>query len=55
MCIRDRDQGACPATIAVLDGTPHIGLEDDELVRVAGSAELRKLGRRDLPLSLIHI
>jgi pseudouridylate synthase len=47
-----RDQGACPATIAVLDGTPHIGLEDDELVRVAGSTELRKLGRRDLPVAM---
>ena len=47
-----RDQGACPATIAVLDGAPHIGLEDDELVRVAGSADLRKLGRRDLPVAM---
>jgi len=47
-----RDQGACPATIAVLDGTAHIGLERDELVRVAGSTELRKLGRRDLPVAM---
>jgi pseudouridine-5'-phosphate glycosidase len=47
-----RDQGACPATIAVLDGAPHIGLEDDELVRVAGSTDLRKLGRRDLPVAM---
>jgi pseudouridine-5'-phosphate glycosidase len=47
-----REQGACPATIAVLDGAPHIGLESDELVRVAGSPELRKLGRRDLPVAM---
>jgi len=47
-----RAQGACPATIAVLDGVPHIGLEDDELVRVAGSTDLRKLGRRDLPVAM---
>jgi pseudouridine-5'-phosphate glycosidase len=47
-----RDQGACPATIAVLDGATHIGLEDDELVRVAGSPDLRKLGRRDLPVAM---
>jgi pseudouridylate synthase len=47
-----RDQGACPATIAVLDGEPHIGLEDDELVRVAGSTDLRKFGRRDLPVAM---
>jgi pseudouridine-5'-phosphate glycosidase len=47
-----RDHGACPATIAVLDGAPHIGLEDEELVRVAGSTDLRKLGRRDLPVAM---
>jgi pseudouridine-5'-phosphate glycosidase len=47
-----RDQGACPATIAVLDGVAHIGLESDELARVAGSTELRKLGRRDLPVAM---
>ncbi len=47
-----REQGACPATIAVLDGTAYIGLESDQLVRVAGSTELRKLGRRDLPVAM---
>ena len=47
-----RNQGACPATIAVLDGIAHIGLESDELTRVAGSTELRKLGRRDLPVAM---
>jgi pseudouridylate synthase len=47
-----RDHGACPATIAVLDGIPHIGLEPDELARVAESTELRKLGRRDLPVAM---
>ncbi|MGD0808417.1 MAG: pseudouridine-5'-phosphate glycosidase [Acidimicrobiales bacterium] len=47
-----REQGACPATIAVLDGTPHVGLESDELVRLAGSTEIRKLGRRDLPVAM---
>lgn len=47
-----RDEGACPATIAVLDGTPHIGLEDEEVVRVAADPGVRKLGRRDLPVAL---
>jgi pseudouridine-5'-phosphate glycosidase len=47
-----RQEGACPATIAVLDGTPCIGLEPDELVRVAEDTALRKLGRRDLPMAL---
>lgn len=37
-----------PATIAVLDGVPRIGLGKAELERVAGDASLRKLGFRDL-------
>ncbi len=39
-----RQQGACPATIAVLDGVARIGLEPEELVRVAerpGAAQAR--------------
>ena len=46
-----RDQGACPATIAVLDGVPCIGLEPDQLARVAEDPDLRKLGQRDLPVA----
>jgi pseudouridine-5'-phosphate glycosidase len=47
-----RDRGACPATIAVLDGVPHIGLEPDQLATVAEDQTLRKLGRRDLPMAV---
>jgi pseudouridylate synthase len=47
-----RHGGACPATIAVLDGTACIGLAQGELVRVAQDPSLRKLGRRDLPVAL---
>ncbi|MDH6125409.1 pseudouridine-5'-phosphate glycosidase [Kitasatospora sp. GP82] len=43
-----RAAGAVPATIAVLDGVPHIGLEKDGLERVANDSSLRKLGFRDL-------
>ncbi len=46
-----RDQGACPATIAVLDGVARIGLEPDEVVRVAEDPDMRKLGQRDLPVA----
>jgi pseudouridylate synthase len=46
-----RAEGACPATIAVLDGVAHIGLDKDQLVRVAEDPSLRKLGQRDLPLA----
>ncbi|MEV4613288.1 pseudouridine-5'-phosphate glycosidase [Kitasatospora sp. NPDC049258] len=43
-----REGGAVPATIAVLDGVPRIGLGKAELERVAGDDTLRKLGFRDL-------
>ena len=44
-------RGATPATIAILDGVCHIGLEEEELERFArlGSAgEVGKVSRRDL-------
>src|SRR5581483_11703715 len=47
-----RDAGAVPATIAVLDGVPRVGLDKTALERVAGDTELRKLGYRDLPAAL---
>jgi pseudouridylate synthase len=43
-----RAQGVVPATIAVLDGEPHVGLEPDQLQRVAFDDGVRKLGYRDL-------
>ncbi|MFC9277549.1 pseudouridine-5'-phosphate glycosidase [Streptomyces collinus] len=44
-----RQEGAVPATIAVLDGHPHIGLDKEQLERVANEDGIRKLGHRDLP------
>lgn len=46
-----RAGGAVPATIAVLDGVPHIGLTAAEVDRVCADAELAKLGVRDLPIA----
>lgn len=43
-----RDGGAEPATIAVVDGTACIGLDDDALERVASSDEVHKVSVRDL-------
>ena len=43
-----REAGAVPATIAVLDGVPHIGLSASELDRVCNSGDLAKLSLRDL-------
>ncbi|OIK01829.1 pseudouridine-5-phosphate glycosidase [Streptomyces sp. MUSC 14] len=47
-----RREGAVPATIAVLDGRPHIGLDKEQLERVANEDGIRKLGHRDLPLAV---
>ncbi|MEU7380927.1 MULTISPECIES: pseudouridine-5'-phosphate glycosidase [unclassified Streptomyces] len=46
-----RQEGAVPATIAVLDGQPHVGLDKGQLERVANEEGMRKLGHRDLPLA----
>jgi pseudouridine-5'-phosphate glycosidase len=46
-----RAGGAVPATIAVLDGVPHVGLAADELDRVCADPDLAKLGLRDLPVA----
>ncbi|MER7191179.1 pseudouridine-5'-phosphate glycosidase [Streptomyces flaveolus] len=47
-----RQEGGVPATIAVLDGRPHVGLDKEQLERVANEQGIRKLGHRDLPLAL---
>jgi pseudouridylate synthase len=47
-----RSGGAVPATIAILDGKIHIGLDKRQLERVAGDADVRKLGQRDLAPAL---
>ncbi|MEV6052640.1 pseudouridine-5'-phosphate glycosidase [Streptomyces sp. NPDC052107] len=47
-----RREGAVPATIAVLDGRPRIGLDKEQLERVANEDGIRKLGHRDLPLAV---
>ncbi|MEU3954477.1 pseudouridine-5'-phosphate glycosidase [Streptomyces achromogenes] len=46
-----RREGAVPATVAVLDGRPRVGLDKEELERVANE-DIRKLGHRDLPLAM---
>ncbi|MEW2314855.1 pseudouridine-5'-phosphate glycosidase [Streptomyces bauhiniae] len=47
-----RREGAVPATIAVLDGQPHVGLDKGQLERVANEDGIRKLGHRDLQLAM---
>jgi len=45
-----RDGGAVPATIAVLDGIPRIGLSEDELELLGSADDVMKVSIRDLPL-----
>jgi len=46
------DGGAVPATIAILDGVAHVGLETHALERLAGSPDALKLSARDLPVAM---
>lgn len=43
-----RDQGAVPATIAVVGGVVHVGLDDAALATIAGSDDVVKASVRDL-------
>lgn len=43
-----RDQGAVPATIAVIEGALHVGLEDAQLVALGQARDVAKLSRADI-------
>lgn len=43
-----RDAGAVPATIAILDGVPRIGLSADELAAVSCGRDMAKCSTRDI-------
>ena len=47
-----RSEGAVPATIAVIKGTLHIGLEKAELEALAQTSDAMKLSRADLAFAL---
>lgn len=47
-----RDGGAVPATIAVLNGRPHIGLDAETLELLATDPDVAKVSVRDLPYVL---
>ena len=48
-----RENGATPATIAVLDGKIHVGLTDAELERLANENHVRKISRRDFATAIV--
>lgn len=48
-----RQNGAIPATIAIINGRIKIGLSDEELELLATNESIMKVSRRDLPM-LLH-
>src|SRR5207247_11093186 len=49
-----REDGACPATIAFLDGCLHVGLTDIELERLANQKDVVKVGPRDYASVMVN-
>jgi pseudouridine-5'-phosphate glycosidase len=47
-----REEGATPATIAILGGEFCVGLDDTQLEHVATSGDVKKISRRDLPVAV---
>jgi len=47
-----RENGATPATIAVFDGEFCIGLDENQIERLAAGVNIRKISRRDLPVAI---
>lgn len=47
-----RENGSVPATIAVFDGEFHVGLNENQIERLATDRTIRKISRRDLPIAV---
>ncbi|HEX8737721.1 MAG TPA: pseudouridine-5'-phosphate glycosidase [Pyrinomonadaceae bacterium] len=47
-----RENGATPATIAVFDGEFYVGLDENQINRLANDKNIRKISRRDLPIAV---
>ncbi len=47
-----RENGAIPATIAVFDGEFCVGLNENQIKRLATDKDIRKISRRDLPIAV---
>ena len=48
-----RSEGACPATIAIIDGVIHVGLTKDQIEALAARDDILKLSRADLAYALV--
>ncbi len=47
-----REEGAVPATVAVIGGIIRVGLGEEELEHMGRDSGIRKVSRRDLPMTL---
>jgi pseudouridine-5'-phosphate glycosidase len=45
-----REEGVTPATIAIIDGEIYVGLEEDQLIRIANDDNIVKASTRDLAI-----
>ena len=45
-----RENGAVPATIGIIDGTPVVGMSPDEIEQFGKKKPIEKVSRRDLPV-----
>jgi pseudouridine-5'-phosphate glycosidase len=50
-----RSAGAVPATIAILKGVFHVGLNKNQLEYIAQSEDVHKISRRDLPIAVAKL
>ncbi|HYG12077.1 MAG TPA: pseudouridine-5'-phosphate glycosidase [Pyrinomonadaceae bacterium] len=50
-----REEGATPATIAILGGKFCVGLDDAQLEHIATSGNVKKISRRDLPVAAARL
>lgn len=48
------DAGVTPATIALVDGVPHVGLDDTRLRRIAEDPGVVKVSSRDLAVAIVQ-
>lgn len=48
-----RENGAVPATVGVIEGKFHVGLNEEQLCLMANQEGIHKLSRRDLPIAIV--
>src|SRR5215212_642033 len=47
-----REAGAIPATIAIIDGKPSVGLNDDQVNALANGSDIKKISTRDISIAV---